>query len=308
VTADLLMERPTSASGRARNLIHRRGESEAVGLLVRLAGQWIAGEHVQDAVRVAIAANERGVDVVLNYLGEHLRDRETVKAAADEYLGLLDALGGARVRGGVSVKPTQIGLLIDRTLALTNLLAILDISKAAGRRMWLDMEAAPTTDDTLWLYERLFERHPDVGVCLQANLRRTGSDLDRMLDLGGHVRLTKGAYRESEEIAFQDRPSIDRAFLVHLETLFRRGHEFAVASHDGRMIDRAIVLSRTSAARFEFQMLQGVRDPLKEDLVRRGFRVVEYVPYGPTWLPYFSRRLRERPRNVVTMVRSLVQG
>lgn len=279
-----------------------------MGVLLRFAQQWIAGEHREDALRAALRANAGRVDAVLNYLGENVRDRESVRGVRDEYLGLLGAMDATAIRGCVSVKPTQIGLLVDRSLALSHLVPVLEASKVAGRRLWLDMEGASTTDDTLWLYERLRDRHADVGVCLQANLRRTGGDLERLLAIGGKIRLTKGAYRETREVAWSDRASIDRAFLGHLDTLFRKGSDFAVASHDGRMVERAIELSRTSEATFEFQMLQGVRDPLKGDLVRRGFRVLAYIPYGPTWFPYFSRRLRERPRNVVTMLRSFVSG
>ncbi|MGQ0796631.1 MAG: proline dehydrogenase family protein [Methanobacteriota archaeon] len=279
-----------------------------MGLLIRVARQWIAGERREDALRVAEAANAKGVHAIVNLLGEHHRERAAVEATLQEYLDLLDAMKHAGIRGGVSVKPTQLGVMIDRAYSLSLLSRVLDASDASGRGMWLDMESVSTTDDILWLYERLLERDPRVGVCLQANLRRTRNDLEHLLDLGGRIRLTKGAYRESADAAFQERAEVDREFLRLLDTLFRRGRHFAVASHDGRMIDRAIELSRDHDAPFEFQMLQGVRDTLKAQLVGRGFRVAEYIPYGPGWLPYFSRRLRERPRNVFTMVRSFVSG
>lgn len=279
-----------------------------MGLLIRFARQWVAGERMEDALRAAAVVNTKGVDAVVNHLGEHYRERARVDATLQEYLGLLEAMERAHIRGCVSVKPTQLGVMIDRAYSLSLFLQVLDVSKASGRSLWLDMESVSTTDDILWLYERLLERDPGVGVCLQANLRRTRDDLENLLDLGGRIRLTKGAYRETPDVAFQERTEIDQEFLRLLDTLFRRGRHFAVASHDGRMVERAIELSRVYDAPFEFQMLQGVRDSLKAELIRRGFRVAEYIPYGPGWLPYFSRRLRERPRNVFTMVRSFVSG
>ena len=279
-----------------------------MGLLIRLAGQWVAGEAREDALAAARAANARGVGAIVNRLGEHHRELGPVEEDLREYVGLVRAMSDAGIRGCVSVKPTQFGMLIDREVALTRYLALLDATKSHGIRLWLDMEAATTTEATLWTYERLLERHADVGVCLQANLRRTADDLARLLPRGAKIRLAKGAYREDDGIAFTRRAEIDRAYLAHLETLFRDGRDFAVATHDGRFVQRALELGAQAGVSFEFQMLKGVRDPLKTDLVGRGFRVLEYIPYGPTWLPYFTRRLRERPRNVVTMARSFVSG
>ena len=277
-----------------------------MGLLARFARQWVAGETREDALRVAKAANGRGIDAIVNHLGEHLRDTGAVEATLGEYFALLDGLDEAGVRGCVSAKPTQFGVLIGREYAFSQLLQLLDAVKARRRALWIDMEGTSTTEDTIWIYERLFERYNRVGLCVQANLRRTAEDLGHLLALGARIRLTKGAYRETPDLAFTSRQAIDRQFLVHLEALFRGGRDFAVGSHDGRMIARAIELSSAWPTPFEFQFLQGVREPLKADLVSRGYRVLEYVPYGPNWLPYFSRRLRERPRNAIIMLRSLV--
>jgi len=263
---------------------------------------------MSDALRAARAANARGIHAVVNHLGEHHREKSAVEASLREYLALLGAVRAEGIRGCVSVKPTQLGILVDREYALSRFLVLLDAVRASGQRLWLDMEAASTTDDTLWVYENLLERYDNVGVCLQANLRRTDRDLERLVALGGKIRLTKGAYPEGPDIAYRRRDDVDRRYLRFLEALFRSRADFAVATHDGRMVERTLALAESSDAKFEFQMLMGVRDALMTELVRKGFRVLEYIPYGPTWLPYFLRRLRERPRNVVTLMRSLVGG
>lgn len=264
---------------------------------------------MDDAVRVALDANRRGIHALVNHLGEHYREKAPVEATVQEYIHLVAKLRAARVDGDVSIKPTQFGIFIDRAYALSQIVPVLDATKAWGRIFWVDMEAASTIADTVWIYENLRRRYDQVGLCLQANIRRTADDLEQLLPLGARIRLVKGAYKETPDVAFTSRAEIDRAYLRHLETLFAKGRHFAVASHDGRMIDRALELSKAHPdVPFEFAMLQGVRDPLKLELVSQGHRVTEYIPYGPTWLPYFTRRLRERPRNIITMVRSFVSG
>lgn len=280
-----------------------------MGLLIRFAQQWVAGETMDDAVRVAQEANRRGIHALVNHLGEHYREKPPVEATVREYLRLVAKLRAADVDGDVSIKPTQFGIFIDKEYALSRIVPVMDATKAWGRIFWVDMESAATVADTIWIYENLRRRYDRVGLCLQANIRRTAEDLDRLLPLGARIRLVKGAYKETPDVAFATRAEIDREYLRHLETLFAKGRDFAVASHDGRMIARALELSKSHPdVPFEFAMLQGVRDPLKSELVTQGHRVTEYIPYGPTWLPYFTRRLRERPRNILTMIRSLISG
>ncbi len=280
-----------------------------MGFLIRFARQWVAGETMDDAVRVALDANRRGIHALVNHLGEHYREKPPVEATVQEYLRLVAKLRSANVDGDVSIKPTQFGIFIDKEYALSQIVPVMDATKAWGRVFWVDMEAASTVADTIWIYEDLRKRYDRVGLCLQANLHRTGEDLARLVPLGARIRLVKGAYKETPEVAFTARAEIDRAYIRHLETLFQRGKDFVVASHDGKILARALELSRAHPdVPFEFAMLQGVRDPLKAELVAQGHRVTEYIPYGPTWLPYFTRRLRERPRNIITMVRSFVSG
>ena len=279
-----------------------------MGLVTRFASQWVAGETMADAIRVAKEANARGIDALVNHLGEHYREKGPVESTRREYLSLLATMKAEAIHGEVSLKPTQFGVLIDRAYALSEMIPILDATKAMGRVLWLDMESAHTTDDAIWIYERLHAQYNRVGICLQANLKRTADDLDRLIERHARIRLVKGAYQETPDIAYRTRSEIDRAYLALLETLFARSRDFAVGSHDGRMIERALALAEVHSTPFEFAMLQGVRDPLKVELVRTGHRVAEYIPYGPNWLPYFTRRLRERPRNVITMIRSFVSG
>jgi proline dehydrogenase len=279
-----------------------------VGLLIRFARQWVAGERLEDAVRAAKDANGRGLDAVVNRLGEHYHEEAAVEATVREYLELVARMDEAGVRGDISVKPTQMGVFIDRQYALSRFLGILDAVKASSRLLWLDMEAARTIDDTLAIYLALHRRYDKVGLAMQANVRRTETDLLRLLEDRARIRLVKGAYKEPPDVAFPTRAEIDAAYLRHLQTLFEKGSNFAVATHDGRMINRALELSKTHDTPFEFAMLQGVRDPLKVELASAGHRVADYIPYGPEWLAYFTRRLRERPRNIVTMVRSFVSG
>ncbi len=279
-----------------------------MGLLIRFAGQFVAGEEIGDAVRATKAANARGYDGILNLLGEHYKEKAKVEATLRDYQRILDAIDKEKLRATVSIKPSQFGLEFGRSYCDSMVLPLFDRIRAMGGFLWLDMEGSRFTEETLAIYEDLHRRHHDVGVCLQANLKRTPEDLDRLLKIGGKVRLTKGAYREPAEIAHQTPADVNRAYGRLLKTLFENGDRFAVGTHDGTFIDQAIKLAETHRRIWEFQMLKGVREPLKRELRAKGLRVSEYIPYGPNWLPYFLRRLRERPRNMFTMMRSFVQG
>jgi len=279
-----------------------------VGLLFRFASQWVAGEDSAAALARAQERNRQGMGVVLNTLGEHLREDGLIEAAVEEYRHLLKEIQVRKLDACVSVKLTQLGLALSEDHCRPRLRRIVDTCRSTETFLWLDMESSVHTDATLRLYREALREYPRSGVCLQANLRRTRADLEAILAAGGHVRLVKGAYREDSSVAFRDQREIDANILSLTEVLFQEGEGFAVASHDSRVIDKAITMSRVRPKPFEFQFLLGVREPLKRELVGQGYRVVEYVPYGPNWLAYFTRRLRERPRNILTMLRSLVSG
>jgi len=279
-----------------------------VGLLIRFANQWVAGERLEDAIRVTRDANARGLIGILNLLGEHYTEKALIESTVREYLRMLQIIEADGLDAYVSVKPSQFGLEFGRAYCESMVVPVFDRVRAMNDFLWFDMESSRFTDDTLAMYEDLHRRHHDVGVCLQAALKRTAEDLERVLEFGGKVRLVKGAYREPGEAAYRTRAEVDAAYGRLLRTLFETGDHFAVATHDGKFIDEAIRLAKTHKRIWEFEMLMGVRDPLKRELVAKGYKVAEYIPYGPNWLPYFLRRLRERPRNALTMVRSFVQG
>jgi proline dehydrogenase len=279
-----------------------------VGLLIRFASQWVAGETMADGLARAGEANRRGLGAILNLLGEHHTEPAAVDAAVREYLELLDAIQARNLDACLSIKPTQCGLMLGEDAYWRSTKKILDRVRSMHGFLWMDMEGSRFTDATLAVYRKALAEYPEVGVAVQANLRRTEADVGSLLDVGGIVRLVKGAYREPPPTGTANRRETDANYRKLLDLLFERGDRFAVGSHDSAMIDYAIEKNRTHRRRFEFQMLLGVRDPLKADLVRQGYRVAEFIPYGPNWLPYFTRRLRERPRNLLTMVRSFVSG
>jgi len=279
-----------------------------MGLLIRFANRWVAGEDLESAVRATKDANGRGMEAILNLLGEHYKERGEVESTLKEYLRALAAIESQHLNASVSIKPSQFGLEFGRAYCESMVVPVFDRVRAMGDFLWFDMESSRFTDDTLAMYEDLHRRHHDVGVCLQAALKRTPKDLDRVLEFGGKVRLVKGAYREMDGVAHRTHAEVDAAYGRLLATLFENGDHFAVATHDRKFIDQAIRLAKDHKRIWEFQMLMGVRDPLKGELTKKGYTVAEYIPYGPNWLPYFMRRLRERPRNILTMVRSFVQG
>jgi len=279
-----------------------------MGLLFRFASQWVAGETMEEGLSRAEEANRRGLGAILNLLGEHHTDPGAIDAAVREYIALLDVIDAQKLDASLSIKPTQCGLLLGEDAYWRSVRTILDRVRAIGGFLWMDMEGSRFTNGTLAVYRRALAEYPNVGVAVQANLRRTEKDVESLLEAGGIVRLVKGAYREAPPAGTATRKETDGNYRRLLDLLFERGNRFAVGTHDSAMIEYAIQKNRARPRKFEFQMLLGVRDPLKLDLVHQGYRVAEFIPYGPNWLPYFTRRLRERPRNILTMVRSFVSG
>lgn len=279
-----------------------------VSVLIRLAKQWVAGENLEAAIARSKEANTKGIGALINILGENCEVKSEVEETTRLYLQLLDRIAVEELDACISIKPSQFGLGFDPRLCERSLDAVLEGAMRKGGTLWMDMEDSRFTDATIHLYDHLGSRYEKVGICLQANLKRTEDDLKNLLSRRGRIRLTKGAYREDAKIAYRRKLDVDASFRQLLRLLFEQGDNFALATHDSAMIDEAVRLSNEHEKAFEFQMLMGVRDSLKLELVSRDYRVVEYIPFGPRWLPYFSRRLRERPRNVLTMIRSMVSG
>jgi proline dehydrogenase len=293
-------------------------------LLLNLAKKWAAGDDMEDALIAAKSCNMKGQKAILNCLGEDYTDEERINQTIKEYSTLLERLCLSKVEGCISIKPSQLGLSICYDLCLKNLKTLAARAKEFRRFVWIDMESSKYTDDTLVIYLELINYYNDIGVVLQSTLRRSASDLLHLVEVGGKVRLVKGAYHENEQIAFHSNEKVNANYIKLLEMLFRHNHHhlknkedddntlmFAIATHDSQLIEYTIELwknSRIGIKNFEFQFLRGIRDELRKDLVEKGFKIAEYIPYGREWLHYSIRRLRERKRNIFLLARSLVQS
>jgi proline dehydrogenase len=244
-------------------------------------------------------------------LGESVTQAAAAEAAARDYVALLERMAEAGVEVNVSVKPTQMGLDLDPELCLRNFRRILDRARQVRGFVRLDMESSAYTQRTLDLFERL---HPEfgasVGVVLQAALRRSTDDVERLIAESARVRLCKGAYLEPEAVAYADKSDVDDHYGRLMERLLLAGNYSGIATHDERLIRRAQVFAGShgiAPERFEFQMLYGVRRDLQERLRAAGWRVRVYVPFGTQWYPYLMRRLAERPANVAFILGNLIR-
>jgi proline dehydrogenase len=275
-----------------------------------LAKRFVPGETIESAVEAVSALNAAGMTATLDFLGEDVRERVEADRTRDTYVRMLDAIAREGARTNVSVKLTALGLLIDEDVAVENLTAIVErAAPLADPFVRIDMEGSAVTDATLRVFERVFATHPNVGPVLQAYLRRTPADVERMIQIGARVRLCKGAYNEPAEIAYKDMPTIRREYLRLAEALLSRGRYPGIATHDERIIDavKAYVSAQAiPTERFEFQMLYGVRPEVQRSLVREGYKVRIYVPFGTHWAGYFYRRITERPENALFALRSMV--
>ncbi len=271
----------------------------------RIAKRWIAGYTLRDAINSARDANNRKMQALINRLGEHTPDRSLIQQYVEEYLNLLEAIQNEKLLATISIKPSQIGLTADATLYRDNLLKIVAKAEEEGRFVWIDMENSPYTESTIEIYRELLSTHKDLGLCLQANMKRSETDLKDLLPRGGKIRLVKGAYPENRQIAFKHGNELNANYLRLMRILFEEAGFFAIGTHDEKMINEAEKLSREHNANFEFQLLKGIRDDLKSKLIRDGFKVSEYIPYGPEWYNYSKRRMRERKRNILLLIRSI---
>ena len=272
-----------------------------------LAGRFVAGDTLGEAAETAAALNKLGLHVSLDLLGEAVEDRKGAEKATLGYLECLDRLAVDGLEANISVKLTQLGLAIDRRVAEASVERLAVAAAQVGATVTIDMEDSRYTADTVDIYADAQTRHGNLGVCLQAYLRRTPDDLERLTPIGGHIRLCKGAYVEAEEIAFQGSDDVDAAFARLLTVLMAaEGVRPAVATHDPGLIELTRQLGEKRSAGFEFQMLYGVRQDEQRRLVDLGHDVRVYLPFGSAWYPYLTRRLAERPANAWFFFRALV--
>lgn len=278
------------------------------GLLFQIAKHWIAGETYEVAMERAEQSNANKMLGIINLLGEDVAAQDETAAATTEYLEILKAIDARKIRSCISIKPTQLGLSIDKKLFEDNLNSILSTAKLFGNFVWIDMEGSPYTTDTIDSYLEFRKKLDNVGVAIQSYLKRSEEDVNRILDSKGMIRLVKGAYNEKPAIAFKSKKQINENFSKLMRMMFERGHGFAIATHHEKLIEEAVELSRSRQVDFEFEMLMGIRDKKKIELAQRGYRVSEYIPYGKGWWAYSVRRIREHKSNIFLLARSLVSG
>lgn len=297
------------------------------GIARRMASRFVAGEDMDSALQAVEELNNGGINVTLDHLGEHVSTREGAVEAKDEILDILDRIEEEGLRSGVSIKLTQIGLGMDQELCLSHLEQILSKAESQRNFIRIDMEESAFTDDTLASYHEMVRRgYQDVvGIVLQSYLYRTEDDLRDILERKGRVRICKGAYNEPADVAFPKKADVDRNFDIctrlmldcsrenqsHLSEDGRIPPIPAIGTHDEDRIDFAKEYAKEIGLPkdgLEFQMLYGIRGDIQRQLVKEGYPVRVYVPYGTEWYPYFVRRLAERPANLWFFLSNLIRG
>ena len=283
-----------------------------MALAKKFAARFVAGETIETAVRAAEELRAKGITVSLDLLGESVHNPAESEQAREMYITILRAMQAAGLEVNASMKPTQMGLDIDEALCERNIRAVLDVAKEANAFLRLDMEASAYTQRTLDFFtQKLFADYgTHTGVVIQSALRRSTTDIEDLIRLGARVRLCKGAYLEATDVAYPDKKDVDAHYIRLMEALLtarqlprhrdpRRGdHRARQAVRHGQGIARD---------RFEFQMLYGVRRDLQDALVKEGYRIRVYVPFGTQWYPYLMRRLAERPANIAFIFGNVVK-
>ncbi len=279
-----------------------------------VARRFVAGETIDEAMSATSLLNAQGMAVTLDFLGESVTDRTVAISARDEILRLLDRIEEQGLEANVSVKLSQLGLRIEKELALDNMRQILVRAAQYGNKVRIDMEESELVDITLDIYRQLQAKYDfhNVGIVIQSYLYRSEADVAQLIEEGAWVRLCKGAYAEPPDIAFADKRDTDASYIqlanmMLSETAREKGVHLGVATHDENMIKAAKAyasINQINPDQFEFQMLFGIRRDLQELLVRDGYKLRIYVPYGTAWYPYFVRRLAERPANLWFFIRN----
>lgn len=292
-----------------------RGIAERSGIGQRISARFVAGKEVADAIRAAAAVNQFGAGVSIDNLGENVTNADEARASAQLYYDLLDQIAARKLQANVSLKLTHMGLDVDENMAYEIVRGL--VAKVASMSpknfVRVDMEGSPYTQRTLDFVHEL-HRVPGnqscVGAVIQSYMRRAEADIEKLLSEGIRIRLCKGAYKEPEEIAFEKKSEVDANYVKLMKILMTSGIYHGLATHDEALIQEAKAFAtRENIPRnsFEFQMLYGIRRDLQQGLVKDGWGVRVYIPFGTEWYPYFMRRLAERPANVLFIAKNLLR-
>lgn len=264
--------------------------------------QFVAGEVLDEAVQATRVLNQRGIQAALDLLGENVSDAAEAQVAARNYIEALESIKQNGIEANISIKLTALGLDIAQELCEQNVRAILERAQVLNIFVCIDMEGSDYTERTVDIALRMHRDFIQVGTVIQSYLYRSKQDIERLIAEGVRVRLVKGAYKEPASIAFQEKSEVDRSYVQLMMMLLARGNFPAIATHDNAMISAAHKFIRDhgiSSSAFEFQMLYGIRRDLQQELVKQGYNMRVYVPYGSQWYPYLMRRMAERPANLV---------
>ena len=280
----------------------------------KMSSRFVAGLEIGDALRVAEAVNQQGMLVSLDSLGESVSSEAEAHRAAEIYHQLLDLISANKLKANISVKLTQMGLVLSPELAGSIAESLARHAKATGNFVRIDMEDSSLTQVTLDIVRRLHaktELRGSIGIVIQAYLYRSQADVEQLIVEGIRVRLCKGAYKEPAEVAFPAKADVDKSYMQLTKLLLESSIYHGLATHDEAMIEAAKAFARERGiepARFEFQMLYGVRRDLQRSLIREGYNVRVYVPFGREWYPYFMRRLADRPANVIFLAKNFFRS
>ncbi|HUJ41293.1 MAG TPA: proline dehydrogenase family protein [Candidatus Acidoferrales bacterium] len=278
------------------------------GLARRTARRFVAGEELDDAVAAARAANDAGLKVSLDFLGENVATREAAERAREMYLGIFERIAKEKLDANVSLKLTQLGMDFGEEFCREQILPIVKHAESLGNFLRMDMEGSAYTQRTVEMAVGLRRESAAVGTVIQSYLHRSEADIRALVEAGCRVRLCKGAYLEPPEIAFAEKKDVDANYVKLMRLLLPSGVYHAMATHDPAMIAATKEFAAEQGIakdKFEFQMLYGIRPDLQRELIREGYRMRVYIPYGRDWFPYFMRRLAERPANLMFIARNL---
>jgi proline dehydrogenase len=279
------------------------------GVSRRVARRFVAGEKLDDALEAARVLNGAGRSASLDLLGENVSDEAGARSAADGYLAMFDRIAREKLDANVSLKLTQLGLDLSESLCQELVEKIVEHATAQGNFVRIDMEGSAYTQRTVEMTKRVRAKYSGVGTVMQAYLFRAEQDVKDLLSAGCRMRLCKGAYKEPPEIAFPAKADVDANYVKLMKLILPSGIYHGIATHDPAMIQatKDFVRERNiGREQFEFQMLYGIRTDLQRQLVREGYRLRIYIPFGTDWFPYFMRRLAERPANLAFFVRNLI--